>query len=897
MTKTQRIDTIRNIRKQLVSWLSIIVISSFAVTAYLGLTFSARALADAGKTLYESTNYHDIQVTSNCLLSEDNLDAIRHIDGVNKVEGLYRAFGRISTDKDTSNVQIYSLPESIDILQVKEGSLPSETTECIIEENLAEKLGLEIGDIISPLDSYDEEIVEISTESFRLAGTFIHAEHSSFDLDETYCLFIMPDAFDREQFDNCYPIANLTVDKPEYRSLFSDAYFDYTDKFVDEVEALGDTLSQERYEQHLAFLEDQITDSKKELKDAKSQLDFVGRTIPSLQSETGDFAADFSNMLSVLIYEDPSEYKTADEQTDEYYDALKTYENAVKKVSDAEENRDKLLANGECIWYVFNRNASLDFVNLRTNSENLEKLNMSFSLLFVVIAVMVIFASLSRMVHEQRTLIGISKALGMHFREIFTKYFVFGFSAAILGISAGILLSLYVIEGVIAIGYQDHFVFGRFPFMLDIYPTIGVSIVAMIVSIASIYASCNKLMKQSAKKLLSPVVPKGQTKALKKSSLLSGLSLYNRMILLNIRSDLGRVIVTIISIAGCCSLVVIGFTLKASIAGCLSRQVSDFTHYDGIVQLNTSLTDDAASNVSEVLNDYDLNSTLFLHSHGSIQIDDTMEYVEFIISDALDEIAGFHPITNFKSNKPMTDYPDDGILITNRVSELYNLQVGDELSIIDTMGYKHTAKVGGVMKNYIGRYVIITKSYYEDIMDSEFKDNAYFISCENKDIVPELLEKLSVTEGYESYSPSSELTEMFGNLLVVLNLIVILLIVLSGVMAMFVLLNLANMYLMSKRTELVIMRVNGFTVSETVRYAIREVIFTTTLGIILGVAFGIAMAYSILRNMEQAHLMFVRSPDIPSCIFGAVITAVFSAAIYAFSMRKVKDMSLKDFLT
>ena len=654
MAKTRRKDIVRNIRRQLVSWLSIIIISSFAVAAYLGLTYSAHALADAGKALYESTNYHDIQVTSNCLLSKEDLQKIKNLDGINDVEGIFRVNARISTEADTSDILIYSLPEKIDLPVIKEGSLPKEATDCIIEENLAEKLGLKIGDTIEPLDAYNEELVEMAYDTFRLTGIFIHAEHSSFDLDETYCLIVNPEAFDAEQFDNCYTLANITVEKKKYRSLFTPSYFKHVEKYVDEIEILGESLAQKRYDEHLAFLDDQISDSQNELKDAKSQLSFVEKTIPSLNSRTGDFTADFSNMLSVLIYEDPSEYKTAAEQSEDYYDAFTSYENAVKKVDDAKERYKKLTSGGKCIWYVFNRNSSLDFVNLRSNSENLEKLNMSFSLLFVIIAVMVIFASLSRMVHEQRTLIGISKALGLHFREIFSKYFVFGFSASVLGISLGILLSLYIIEGVIAIGYEDHFVFGRFPFMLDIYPTVILIFIAVIISVLAIYFSCRSLMKQSAKKLLSPVVPKGASRELKKSSLLSSLSLYNRMILLNIRSDLGRVIVTIISIAGCCSLIVIGFTLKTSIAGCIARQMSDYIHYDGIIKLNTSLYEDASLGISAVLKEKKVNNLPFLHLHGSIQIDDTMEYSEFLISDNPAGISLFHPLINFETGKPFT---------------------------------------------------------------------------------------------------------------------------------------------------------------------------------------------------------------------------------------------------
>ncbi len=897
MQKTRRKDTLRNIRKQLISWLSIIVISSFAVTAYLGLTFSARALSSAGKKLYDSTNYHDIQVTSNCLLSTDDLNSISNLEKISCVEGLYRAYGRISENGVTTDVQIYSLPKEIDLPKIKEGALPKADNECILEENLADKLGFKIGDVISPVDSYDEEIIELSVENFVLTGTFIHAEHSSFDLDETYCMMIPEAAFDTEQFDNCYPIANIAVEKGSYRSLFSKAYFDSIDPIVDDIENLSNERSDLRYEEHLDFLTEQIQDSNEELSDAKDQLSFAEKMIPSLQSKTGSVAADMSNMLSVLIDKDPTEYKTADEQTADYYDALKTYDNALKKVDEAKKNLDRLTDNGNCVWYVFNRNSSLDFMNLKNNAQNLEKLNMTFSLLFVIIAIMVIFASLSRMVLEQRSIIGISKALGMRFREIFSKYFIFGFSATILGICLGVLLSLYAIEGVISVGYQDHFVFGRFPFMLDVYPTIGVTIVALIISALSIYLSCSGLMKQSAKKLLSPLVPKGHSRSLKKNSVLSGLSLYNRMILLNIRSDIARVMVTIISIAGCCCLVVIGFTLKSSIIGSVDGQVEEFTHYDGIINLNTALYDEAADNVESVLSDYNIDNTLFLHRHGSIQIDDTMEYAEFLISDDLNRISSFHTLTDFFTRKELSSYPKEGIIITNRLSEMYNLKQGDTVYLIDDMGYKHPATVGAIVKNYIGRYIISTKSYYEKVLNDEFSLNAYFIRCENEGTTASLLNTLEDTEGFESYSPSSDLVNMFENLLLVLNLIILLLIFLAGVMALFVLLNLANMYLMSKRAELVILRVNGFTVSETVQYAIREVILTTTLGIALGVGFGILMSYSILRNMEQVHLMFVREPSISSCIYGAAVTAIFTAVIYAISMRKVKDMSLKDFLT
>jgi len=894
MNRSQRIDSIRNIKKQIVSYLSIIIISSFAITAYLGLTFSARALANSAKKLYTSANFRDIEVSSNCLLSEDDITAIQNLECVSEVEKIRKVNARVSSDITTKNIVISTLPKIIGTPALTGGSLPENKDECIIEKSIADALDLKIGDEIAPLDAYDEEPVEMDQTSFILTGIFTHAEHATFDNDEAYCMLVLDDAFDKEQFDFCYSSAQVVIKKPSYRYLFDKRYEKLVDKCVDEIEELGKQRSNLRYEDQIAFLSDHIEDSETELKDAKSKLSLASKMVSSMNSKTGAVMADMSNMLSVIIDPEPSEYKTADEQISDYEDAQKSYDNAVKKVDDAKKRLNKLSSAKKSRWYVFTRNANIGYMGLKTNSQNLENLNSTFSILFVFIAILVIFASLSRMVNEQRSLIGISKALGMHFTEVFEKYFVFGFSAVSLGIILGFFLSLYVIEFVIAVGYEEHFIFGRFPFMADAGQTIITIIIAIIVAICAIYFSCRKLLKQTAKKLLSTPVPKGHTHLLKKSSILAKMPLYSRMIILNIGSDIVRVVVTILAVAGCCSLIVIGFTLKDSIMGALTRQVSMYTKYDIKVMLNTSSNDNAAENVGKVLEEAGASKDLVYTSNESLQVDDTIEYVGFWMSDNIEEISKYHPIIDSATGKPMKMFPKEGILVTKRFAESYDLKVGDSIYILDYMGYKCDCKIGGIVNNYIGRYVFMQKSYYEKVVQDSFKDNTYFVILGKDTDEEALISSLSETEGFDSLSYASEVTASFESLILVLDMIVVLLIVLAGVMALFVLLNLANMYLLTKHSEIVIMRINGFTVRETIAYIIREVILTTSLGIILGIGFGIVIVYTILRRMEQVHLMFVRTPNAFACFMGALITSVFTAVIYAISLKKVKNLNLKD---
>ena len=125
-------------------------------------------------------------------------------------------------------------------------------------------------------------------------------------------------------------------------------------------------------------------------------------------------------------------------------------------------------------------------------------------------------------------------------------------------------------------------------------------------------------------------------------------------------------------------------------------------------------------------------------------------------------------------------------------------------------------------------------------------------------------------------------------------MITAMMIVTAAMMAYFVLLNLVNMYLNKKKKELTIMRVNGFTTNEVIRYVAGESIVTTVLGIILGLALGSVLGYLIIRFVEQTQLGLIRNVDFKAWLISALLTAAFSAAINAFSLRKIKDLKLRD---
>ena len=112
--------------------------------------------------------------------------------------------------------------------------------------------------------------------------------------------------------------------------------------------------------------------------------------------------------------------------------------------------------------------------------------------------------------------------------------------------------------------------------------------------------------------------------------------------------------------------------------------------------------------------------------------------------------------------------------------------------------------------------------------------------------------------------------------------------------AWFILLNLVSSYMQSKKTKLTIMRINGFTTRETIRYASMESYLTTLCGIVLGLIIGHLLGTYASRVMEQTTIQYVGEPYWASFVFSALITGVISWVIHGHTFRQIRNLKLSD---
>ena len=1046
MKKTQLLDARRNIRKELVAFLSIVVIGLLASVAYLGITYSAAALKKDALNFFNSQELWDTEAVSTMLMTDEDLEAIRAVPGVREAEPVWLIDTSLHTGDSNTVVSVVSVPERIALPVMLEGRLPETAEECAIEKKLADDCGLAVGQSFHIDCDTILEADPLLQHDFVITGVFHTPDHFSYMVPVTPYIYVTEGCFNREGLGGAFMKARIRVDgAPEDR--YSDEYKSSVKPVTDALEDLGNERAPGRTAEVRSRLEESILDGQRQIDEAREQLRQAEEQIAEAEAAAADniarmaearakleelaqklglapaeldaglaqlneaqqklekgkelldkakywldfgldaikafyetirdtsgvlptpediqqfkeflaqFGIDTSGWPDKIPYDElrnmtsdeaiqwlkektgysagEAEYRQKLQQYkdglaayeeargqyyfmgEEYLDGLLTYENGMKELASAEsrlqelyearqqleekkaeleaaqkrldEAKKQLDAIGDCRWIVLDNNSNPGFVYGSANSEKLASLSMSFSSIFLVVGALVIYATISRMVEQQRRQIGVNKALGLFNREIFNKYLLFACSAVLLGVGLGVVLAWLPMQRAVLSSYEAHLNYGRGSNCFLPLQTALVVAGAFIVSLVAVYLGCTQLLRRTALALMQGATPASNSK--KSSGSSSEKSLYFRLILRNMLSDRNRVLVTIISIAGGCVLMVVGFALRYGIMGVPDRQFGGIMTYDAEVYYDGKENADAAAEIETVLNQNNLEHISVHRESGVFQAGDSLSSMTLVVAEN-GTLDGYFALKDIDSGN-MLDVPDSGALVPRRFHEYYRIDVGGTVPAYDSGMNLCKLLVAGVFENYYGQLFFLSPQGYEESFKVAPEPNCFYVKTGGIPL-SELQKKLEGVQGLTRVADAAAERVMIGQFTSSLNFVVYLMLFIAGVMACFIVANFTMTYIQRKTGELTIMRINGFTSSECIRYLALDLVVTTVLGTALGLVLGGLMGARILRVTETPYIQMIREPRFESFLFAALITFAFSLLTNGFALRRIRKLKLTD---
>ena len=297
MKKTQRKDAFRNISKQFVSYFSIIVISMLAVAAFLGINYAADALIVNASDYMNRLSFRDVEITSTMLVTENDIEAVRNLEGISDAEGVYQTSAKLLGKTNNLSVYVISAPQRTSLPEIRQGRMPVSASDCALESEIMDKMGLHVGDTVEIGSVNGNPAPYLRHTAFRISGSFVHADHyakESFSGGSRY-IIVTEDAFDTEALDGCFMKALARYNKPdamcviggEYDALSSEM-FPRLSQLAEERAAIRDAEVRGKYTQSIHEGQEKLDEARQQLDDGRKQLDESVKLIASNEKTLAD---------------------------------------------------------------------------------------------------------------------------------------------------------------------------------------------------------------------------------------------------------------------------------------------------------------------------------------------------------------------------------------------------------------------------------------------------------------------------------------------------------------------------------------------------------------------------------------------------------------------------------
>lgn len=815
MKKTRAKYLFQSIRKGGVSFLAVAVIVAVSIAIFHGFQSSANAILLKADQYFTENNLETLEISCANGLTQEDLQEIASWEGVSAVEGGYVDSVQLETGGERILVQARSLTDTINQPVLVEGELPTAENEAAIEANLAEQKGIEVGDTISLAQDGC-----LTGDTFTVTGIVnlpVYCCVSLFDVRGTgetglgsneYFVCLPQAAFDAGYYSDCYTIAYVDSDVLDGMYYFSDEYTAEEARYLEQLEPLARKQATLRYESlrdeadrelevaraEIEENEEKLNEARTAIADQESVLEDARAMLEQL-TQLGDAASAQRMALEQEIARGETELEYA---RDELAEGEQELTDARQELAGAEAEADDLQLQD---WILSGRENVGDIRGITTITDTIRGLSIVMALLFLLVAVVISFAAITRVIREQRALIGAQKALGFTPAEIFKHYTLYNLICGILGTLLGWLLGILIVENMSLYIFVPKFCLGDVPLTFTWSTALLSGALCLVVFLAATLLTCTKLVREPAVDLLRGEVPaRGKRLFFEKWGFYQKLNLYSRTMVKNVLSDKGRMATTMVGVMGCTALLVACFSMKLGIQNALG------THFDQCASYNYRLVVDSQTgsvkDFAQLLEDENISCTLIQDKLKNFRVEDgRWESAHVVAVPDTQTLEGFIRLRDIHTGEALS-VPEDGVLVSRRAAEELQLSAGSTIELMDENGKTHTAMVAGVFEHYLPYHQIVTsETYYARVMGEEADPSVFLLQGD----VSALRGQVEEQEGFLSLRDNSQYERSGGEL----DMVIAVCTVLSAVMSVLVLLNQISMYISSKARELAVMRVWG----------------------------------------------------------------------------------------
>ena len=794
------------VRMWLHAWkrfVSIALITLLGVAVLTGIYAGCRDAFLATDRFFDTQGLHDIQVLSTAGLTDGDIAALRKVSGVAKVQGERSQTVTVDLNgKKTVTMQEIGT-NGIDQPYLQSGRMPEKSGEIAVTRKFIKDSGYKKGDhiTVTPQDSASSSTsassVSDSAESDNQTGENGSQMSDSGESDNqapsfptklTIVDLTNPDGYSGTNAFRSSATSDYTFFAPSDgvtgsmhtavtilvkgaadKDSFSDVYDDTVSEVAERIDGkVRKNRQQARHQELLDAGTKQIDEAKaqadKQFAAAQQQIDGnrsqlnqqidqivnmqAGTAAGSLDETTRETLRETVIAASPQLAEAKAQLDQAQSQLDQQ---KKDTEQTLQ--SKRQEMEDSI---PQVRWYVQDRSQIGGFSSLKSDLESIQSLGNAFPIVFLLVAVMMSLTAMTRMVEEDRGLIGTYTGLGYGRLAVASRYLLFALLACLIGGGFGLIAGFLGIPAFLLVVLRGLYVMPDVRLEYDwLYGTAGVALFVVGVLAATVYA-CAQEMRQKPASLMRPKAPRAGSRILLEriKPLWNRMSFLGKVTARNIFRFKSRLIMTVGGVAGCTALIVCGLAINDTVAALGAKQYQDVYQYDLMVVAND---DDADAMRQKVASDGHVTSSMDVRiESGDLTGDSGSESIQLVavpdsersefgkmvtlqpvrsswVDGAKSSFSGKSRASSSASSvsdsgesdangtsgtKDAISLGDDGVIVSQSAASAMGVNAGDTVTLTNGNEVQADAYVSAVTRSVIGSDVYVSETYYHQLFDT-----------------------------------------------------------------------------------------------------------------------------------------------------------------------------------
>ena len=514
------------------------------------------------------------------------------------------------------------------------------------------------------------------------------------------------------------------------------------------------------------------------------------------------------------------------------------------------------------------------FAEFQDETEQHQMMTDVIPVIFIIISMLTLLTTMTRIINNQRMQIGVLKALGFKNRTIMFHYISYGFWMVLAGSILGLILGPLTLPPIMFEEMADLY---SIPYWLAGFNISFIFVTVLMVVLAALisYLACRNIVNESPSSAIRPKVPKVSTSGfLEKLGLWKKFSFNVRWNYRDAKRNKFRALMSIVGVLACTLIIVASFGCMDGFDEMKEWSYEDINHYSSKLVLEENAT---ASQIDYIAGD--VGGEKLMESSIEIKSGDVKKSGVITV---LDDNKLYTPTDDDKNPIKISD---NEVSISKKMAQLLDVKEGDTVKwhIMGSDEWVST-KVGNIHSDPTSQGIIVTKEKLDDLGLNYTVTS--IISSDNVD---------KNYSGVKTIFSMDSLTDSWDDMMESSMTIIYLLAIFASLLSVIVLYNLGLLSFTEIKREFATLKVLGFKSSQLRKLLLTQNLWFTTIGFVIGIPLGREVLQYLWGTMGDSFYLKA-TISIKTLIITFIITYVVSILVNLMFSGKIKKLNMVESL-